>query len=89
LHQLGLPDQEVVFHPERLSPEEAMHFARNLTMHFVQHRPQISQGDTAGGPGESVWEALPLGQGAVAPSRPVVRWLPEQRQGMPKGLEIP
>lgn len=89
LQQLGLPDQEVVFHPGHLPPDEAMHFARNLAMHFVQHRPEVSQGETAGGPGDSIWEALPLGQGAIAPERPVIRWLPESREGMPKGLEIP
>jgi hypothetical protein len=89
LHQLDLPDQEIVFHPDRLEVEEAMHFARNLAMHLIQHRPHLVSGETAGGPHESIWEAMPLGRGALPPHRTAVRWLPEEREGMPSGMAVP
>lgn len=88
LAQLDLVDHEVVFMPAQMEPADALAYARKLAIHVIQHRPSIAAGETAGGPG-GVWEALPLGQGAVAPMRPVIRWLPEDRKHLPKSLELP
>ncbi len=87
LSQLQLPDQEVIFCQKTLSAREALDFVRNLAIHFIQHHPAVGPGDTAGGPGASLWEAMPLGQAAISPHRPVVRWFPENREGMPGGLQ--
>jgi hypothetical protein len=89
MQQLQLPDQELLFAAELLSGAVAMTYVRNLAMHFLQHRPEIRTADTAGGPNESVWEALCLAQGAIAPQRPVIRWLPENREGIPVTMDLP
>lgn len=89
LHQLDLPDQEIIFHPEHLPQEEAIHFARNLAMHFLVHRPHVTQGETASGPHETIWEAMPVTRGALPPHRKAIRWLPEDSVGMPLGMTVP
>jgi Domain of unknown function (DUF4261) len=89
LEQFDLPDQEVLFSQEAMQSVDAIAFVKNLAMHFIQNHPEVCSGDTAGGPGESVWEAVVLGQGSLPPHRKVVRWLPENREGMPSGMEVP
>lgn len=89
LCQLELPDQEVAFNEPALGAAEAMEFVRNLAKHLIKHRTPISNGDTAGGPKGTLWEAMLLGQATIAPHRRIIRWLPENRDGMPPGLDVP
>lgn len=88
LAQLGLVDHEVVFTVAQMPADDALGYARKLAMHVIQNHPAIPAGETASGPC-GIWEAMPLGQGALAPTRAVIRWLPEDRQGLPKSLELP
>lgn len=89
LGQVGLKDQEVVYNGKAMPAEQVVAFVKNLAMHLIRHQVEVENGDTAGGPGESLWEAMVLGQGSISPRRPVIRWLPEDRTGMPLGLEVP
>ena len=92
--QLDLADQEVAFSGSTLEEEEALAFVINLarhvvTRHLVTRQPEIRSGDTTSGPEGTIWEALLLGQAALAPHRKVIRWLPENRRGMPAGFDVP
>ena len=87
--QLNLADQEVAFNESTLGVDEALDFVINLARHLITHRPEIKSGDTTSGPQGTIWEALRLGQAALAPHRKVIRWLPENRQGMPAGFDVP
>jgi hypothetical protein len=89
LSQLELPDQEVAFNEPQLAKGEALEFVRNLAKHLITHRTPICNGDTAGGPKGTLWEAMILGQASIAPHRKIIRWLPENREGMPPDLQVP
>lgn len=87
--QLDLADQEVAFNEDLLGQDDALDFVTNLARHLLTKRPEIRSGDTTSGPNGSIWEAMLLGQAALAPHRKVIRWLPENRQGMPAGFDVP
>ncbi len=89
LAQLELPDQEVAFNQPVLGVGDALEFVKGLASHLIAHRTPINNGDTAGGPRGTVWEAMLLGRAAIAPHRKIIRWLPEDREGMPPTLEVP
>ncbi|HZX97162.1 MAG TPA: DUF4261 domain-containing protein [Myxococcales bacterium] len=81
MNQLGLPDQEAVFAAGQEQPEAVEPMLRNACLHLISGSlPAGSTSDDARG---RRWRAS-AASGIVSPSRPVLRWLPEESARPPE-----
>lgn len=74
--QLRLPDQEAIFAEGQEQPEAVEALLRNACLHLLSRRP-IPPGSTAEDARGRRWRAS-AASAIVAPTRPVLRWLPEE-----------
>lgn len=77
LAQIGLSDCEAVF-PVRpdLPPFEVLGFLLDVTHHLLREGGALEDGVVYEGPGGLRWRAGLGAAAQIAPSRPVVRWIP-------------
>jgi hypothetical protein len=73
--QLRYPDQEAVFIEGREQAETVPPLLRNACLYLLAGNP-IPEGAKAADAGGRTWQAS-AANGVLAPSRPVLRWLPE------------
>ncbi|HYV65765.1 MAG TPA: hypothetical protein VE964_05955 [Myxococcales bacterium] len=74
--QFGQPDPEALFAEGQEQPDAVETLLRNVCLHLTSAR-LIPAGATADDGSGRRWRAT-AASGVVAPSRPVLRWLPEQ-----------
>ena len=84
--QLDIRDLEVAFPKDKVSPQEADRWLRNVTLYILKNKTAIKDGDTVDGPANLKWRARTFEKGMSDPPRDVLRLLPYEVENIPPGL---
>lgn len=84
--QLDLPDLEAVYQSEKFASSEVEGFLRSASLYLLEGDEEVEDGDTADGPGNMNWVAMPCFDALSDPPRPTIRWMPENGAQPPEEL---
>tara|TARA_R110002049_G_scaffold46487_1_gene135128 strand:- start:73615 stop:74688 length:1074 start_codon:yes stop_codon:yes gene_type:complete len=84
--QFDLPDLEAVYDTSRYEPADVEKFLRSASLYMLNSDMDVDEGDTADGPGETVWKAIECDEALSDPPRPTIRWIPDDGNVPPDEL---
>ena len=84
--QFDLPDLEAVYDSSRYEPADVEKFLRSASLYMLNSDLDVDEGDSADGPGDTVWKAIECDEALSDPPRPTIRWIPDDGNEPPEVL---
>jgi hypothetical protein len=86
MSQLDAFDHEAFFQSTAYKAGDIDAFLRGMSAYVVLNRSIIKDGDTVDGPGNVKWQGFHVTEAYATPSRPAIRWFPQDRRKIPDEL---